>query len=175
MSHRTKHRKAFPPVGATGVDVVRESEGWGVRVAGGRDPVSVHRRQSDALAAAAEMVSARGEPSRRPAATSRGRGARKEAAVASRRRGGARQVSSDALTVGAFDAKTNLSGLLDRVEGGGVVVITRHDRPVARLVPYATDGRDPVLDAIARLKAADFGARLPRGKSLTAFLREARR
>lgn len=38
------------------------------------------------------------------------------------------------ITVGAFEAKTKLSELLDRVEQGEEVVITRHGKTVARLV-----------------------------------------
>ena len=37
--------------------------------------------------------------------------------------------------VGAFEAKNTLGSLLDRVEQGEEVVITRHGKPVARLVP----------------------------------------
>jgi prevent-host-death family protein len=37
--------------------------------------------------------------------------------------------------VGAFEAKNTLSQLLDRVEAGEEIVITRRGRPVARLVP----------------------------------------
>ena len=39
--------------------------------------------------------------------------------------------------VGLFEAKTRLSELVARVESGGEVVITRHNRPVAKLVPIA--------------------------------------
>ena len=39
------------------------------------------------------------------------------------------------VTVGAFEAKTHLSSLLQRVEAGEVVTITKHGRPIARLVP----------------------------------------
>jgi prevent-host-death family protein len=39
-------------------------------------------------------------------------------------------------TVGAFDAKTRLSELLDQVEAGQVVIITRHGEPIAKLSPY---------------------------------------
>jgi len=46
-----------------------------------------------------------------------------------------------AVTVGAFEAKTHLSELLARVETGEQVTITKHGRPVARLVPVADDGR----------------------------------
>jgi len=37
--------------------------------------------------------------------------------------------------VSAFDAKTHLSALLHDVEHGNEITITRHGRPVARLVP----------------------------------------
>ncbi len=37
--------------------------------------------------------------------------------------------------VGAFDAKTHLSRLLDEVEQGASIVITRHGKRVAELVP----------------------------------------
>jgi|SRR5579862_459736 prevent-host-death family protein len=39
--------------------------------------------------------------------------------------------------IGAFDAKNTLGTLLDRVEQGEEIVITRHGKPVARLVPNA--------------------------------------
>jgi prevent-host-death family protein len=37
--------------------------------------------------------------------------------------------------VGAFEAKNTLGALLDRVQQGEEIVITRHGKPVARLVP----------------------------------------
>ena len=37
--------------------------------------------------------------------------------------------------VGAFEAKNTLGSLLDRVEKGEEIVITRHGKPVARLTP----------------------------------------
>jgi prevent-host-death family protein len=36
---------------------------------------------------------------------------------------------------GAFEAKNKFSALLDRVERGEEIVITRHGQPVARLIP----------------------------------------
>jgi prevent-host-death family protein len=39
--------------------------------------------------------------------------------------------------VGAFDAKTHLSALLDRVARGEKITITRHGVPAAMLVPVA--------------------------------------
>jgi prevent-host-death family protein len=38
-------------------------------------------------------------------------------------------------TVGAFEAKNTLGALLDRVQRGEEIIITRHGKPVARLVP----------------------------------------
>lgn len=37
--------------------------------------------------------------------------------------------------VGAFEAKNALGSLLDRAERGEEIIITRHGKPVARLVP----------------------------------------
>jgi prevent-host-death family protein len=55
-----------------------------------------------------------------------------------------------AMSVGAYDAKTRLSELLDRVERGEQIVITRHGKPVARLVP---EGGHNVADALAAVEA----------------------
>lgn len=38
-------------------------------------------------------------------------------------------------TVGVFEAKTHLTALLDEIEQGGEVLITRRGKPIARLVP----------------------------------------
>ena len=42
-------------------------------------------------------------------------------------------------TVGAYEAKTHLSELLNRVARGEHLTITKHGKPVARLVPVMTD------------------------------------
>lgn len=42
---------------------------------------------------------------------------------------------TDPTQFGAFDAKTNFSQLLARVESGEEITITKHGTPVARLVP----------------------------------------
>jgi len=39
--------------------------------------------------------------------------------------------------IGAFEAKNTLGTLLNRVQEGEEIVITRHGKPVARLAPYA--------------------------------------
>ena len=38
-------------------------------------------------------------------------------------------------TVGAYEAKTHLSELLEKVEAGEEITITKHGVPVAKLVP----------------------------------------
>jgi prevent-host-death family protein len=43
-------------------------------------------------------------------------------------------------TVNVYAAKTNFSRLLARSEAGDEIVISRHGRPVARLVGYQPDG-----------------------------------
>lgn len=42
-------------------------------------------------------------------------------------------------TVGAYEAKTHLARLLDRVARGETLTITRRGHPVARLVPVEDD------------------------------------
>lgn len=61
------------------------------------------------------------------------------------------------ITVGAFEAKTHLSALLDKVAAGEEVVITRHGRSVARLVRAEDADRDNLDAVIARLKALRAG------------------
>jgi prevent-host-death family protein len=39
--------------------------------------------------------------------------------------------------INLYEAKTKLSELVDRAAAGEEIVIARHGRPVARLVPYA--------------------------------------
>ena len=63
-------------------------------------------------------------------------------------------------TVGAFDAKTNFSALLERVEHGEQIVITRRGKPVARLMPIATARKVKVSDAMAKLRELRKGATL---------------
>ncbi|HEX5079308.1 MAG TPA: type II toxin-antitoxin system prevent-host-death family antitoxin [Geminicoccaceae bacterium] len=64
------------------------------------------------------------------------------------------------MEVGAFEAKTHLSALLDRVARGEEIVITKHGRPVARLVPAASADRTSVDAIIARIKALRVGQTL---------------
>jgi prevent-host-death family protein len=56
-------------------------------------------------------------------------------------------------TVGAYEAKTRLAELLNRVERGEKVVITRHGIPVALLQPYPENKGADRGSTIALLRA----------------------
>ena len=55
--------------------------------------------------------------------------------------------------VQSSEAKTHLLRLLDDVEKGETIVITRHGRAIARLVPDVDNRREAVGNAIADMKA----------------------
>ena len=55
--------------------------------------------------------------------------------------------------IGAFEAKTNLPQLLKRVQAGERFVITRHNHPVAELIPFRERDSGRIRDAIDDLKA----------------------
>ena len=56
-------------------------------------------------------------------------------------------------SITALEAKTRFGQLLDRVSRGEEVVVTRHDKPVARIVPVDRPARDEVRAAVAGLRA----------------------
>lgn len=56
-------------------------------------------------------------------------------------------------SVGAYEAKTHFSELLERVEAGELITITRHGSPVARLVPIQSmPGEADRREAIAAMR-----------------------
>jgi len=64
------------------------------------------------------------------------------------------------ITLGVFEAKTHLSALIDKVAAGEEVVITKHGKPVARLVSAADADRTAALEAFERLLTARKGVTL---------------
>ncbi|MEE8366991.1 MAG: type II toxin-antitoxin system prevent-host-death family antitoxin [Thermoanaerobaculia bacterium] len=56
-------------------------------------------------------------------------------------------------TIGAFDAKTRLSELLSRAAQGESFLITKHGRPVARLIPDAGQEVERITAAAERLRS----------------------
>ena len=55
-------------------------------------------------------------------------------------------------SVTAFEAKTRFGELLERVAKGEEVVITRHDKVVARLVPEGAPRQDQVRRSVQGLR-----------------------
>ena len=54
-------------------------------------------------------------------------------------------------SIGAYEAKTHLPRLLNRIARGESLTITRHGRPVARLVPAEDDDRERTRRAARRI------------------------
>jgi prevent-host-death family protein len=67
-------------------------------------------------------------------------------------------------TVGAYEAKTTLPALLAFVARGHDVIITKHERPIARLVPIGRQA--PRNELFARVR--HLRGRLALGKGETA-------
>lgn len=55
--------------------------------------------------------------------------------------------------IGAFKAKTHFSSLLEKVEKGEHIIITKHGHPVAKLVPMGSTNREQAKLAIEGIKA----------------------
>lgn len=85
-------------------------------------------------------------------------------------------------TIGLFEAKTHLSELVARAEAGDEVIITRHNKPVAKLVPITEVSPELVerrRKALAHLQAigrevAEHGGPITREEILD-WVREGRR
>jgi prevent-host-death family protein len=55
-------------------------------------------------------------------------------------------------TVTAFEAKTRFGKLLDRVSRGEEIIITRHEKPVARIIPEGRPALRRVQEAVGELQ-----------------------
>lgn len=60
-------------------------------------------------------------------------------------------------TVGAYEAKTHLSELLEKVEAGEEITITKHGTPIAKLVPVKKEAspeeRRAAIERIQKLSS----------------------
>ena len=63
-------------------------------------------------------------------------------------------------SIQAAEAKTHLSSLLDEVERGETIVITRHGKPIARIVPEADSRQARIARAMADIE--EFRKTMPR-------------
>ncbi len=78
-------------------------------------------------------------------------------------------------TVGVFEAKNRLTALLDEVEAGDEVIITRRGKPIARLAPLETGfNRAKARDAAEGLRTASKGQTLG-GTTIRELISEGRR
>jgi len=75
--------------------------------------------------------------------------------------------------VGVYEAKTQLPRLLDEVEQGETITITRYGRPIARLVPLR-GRRRTVAEAIEAMREFRKGNRLD-GLTIRELIEEGRR
>jgi prevent-host-death family protein len=79
-------------------------------------------------------------------------------------------------SVGSFEAKTHLPQLLERVAQGEEITITKHGKPVARLVPaVAIKPKPDVRQAIEELKAFSKGNALREGNTIRDLIEDGRR
>ncbi len=77
-------------------------------------------------------------------------------------------------TVGAYEAKTHLTQLLERVAKGERITITKHGVPVATLQPANPTKKKPVREVIDQLKRLRSDHRLG-GPSIREMIEEGRR
>ncbi len=77
-------------------------------------------------------------------------------------------------TVGAYEAKTHLTKLLERVAKGEKITITKHGVPVAILHPADASKTTPAREIIEQLKRFRRGHRLA-GLSLRDLIEDGRR
>ena len=77
-------------------------------------------------------------------------------------------------TIGAFEAKTHLGELLDRVERGESVTITRRGKPVAQLIPTPPAQKRDRAEVIRDMLAFGKGRKLE-GASIREMIDEGRR
>jgi prevent-host-death family protein len=64
------------------------------------------------------------------------------------------------MDVGAYEAKTHFADLLERVEKGERITITKHGRPVALMIPAGQPQKRPVAEVIAEIREMRKGVRL---------------
>jgi prevent-host-death family protein len=78
-------------------------------------------------------------------------------------------------SVGAYEAKTHLPQLLDRVARGEEIQITRNGRAVARLVPEPAVGTTDIGSVIAQIREFRKGRKLGDDITIRELIEEGRR
>ncbi|MCL2787538.1 MAG: type II toxin-antitoxin system prevent-host-death family antitoxin [Micrococcales bacterium] len=78
------------------------------------------------------------------------------------------------MTIGAYEAKTHFSRLLDDVASGRTITILRRGSPVARLTPIARPAGEDAESVVDEFRRARQGVRLD-GCSVRELINEGRR
>jgi prevent-host-death family protein len=78
-------------------------------------------------------------------------------------------------SVGAYEAKTHLPQLLDRVARGEEIQITRNGRPIARLVPEPAKQATDIRAVIAQIREFRKGRKLGDDITIRELIDEGRR
>ncbi|MEO8132102.1 MAG: type II toxin-antitoxin system prevent-host-death family antitoxin, partial [Bryobacteraceae bacterium] len=84
-------------------------------------------------------------------------------------------------TISAFEAKTRFGDLLERVSRGEEIVITKHQKPVARLIPEGRPALGEIRKAVEELRtlraeiARNRGARPLLDKEIREAIQKGRR
>ena len=76
--------------------------------------------------------------------------------------------------IGAYELKTHLSEVLDAVEHGQTVIVTRHGQAIARISPDAADRRQQTSQAVKSLLKFP-RTPLPKGVTIRDLIEEGRR
>lgn len=81
------------------------------------------------------------------------------------------------ISVGAFDAKTHFSQLLTKVAKGKTVMITKHGKVVAKLVPadIKITEQDPAIEAVKAIRVLRKGVFLGKDLSIKQLIQEGRK
>ncbi|MCL2878818.1 MAG: type II toxin-antitoxin system prevent-host-death family antitoxin [Treponema sp.] len=72
--------------------------------------------------------------------------------------------------IGAFEAKTHFSQIIDKAEQGEDFVVTKRGKPVAKIIPFRQDQKMTFQEAVEQLKEM---RKLYRGKQGSFNIREA--
>ncbi len=77
--------------------------------------------------------------------------------------------------VGLFQAKNELSALVERAYRGEEIMITRRGQEAAMLVPARKRSQRTARDVVEHIRESRKGARLPAGYTLRRLVEEGRR
>lgn len=78
------------------------------------------------------------------------------------------------ITVSSYEAKTHLPELLRKVKEGAHIMITRHNYPVAMMIPVENAKQQSISDTISALKEFRKGNSL-KGLTIKAMIEEGRK